>query len=64
MVEVFFPIIARHAIGRLNSTASKLVAAIGAFHRQLNQGCYPFVWTKTTDKTLPYARLADSDARH
>jgi hypothetical protein len=66
LVEIFFGIITRQAIGRGTFTSVKdLIAAIGTFIDGWNERCHPFVWTKTADEILTKAhRKQTSNTRH
>jgi hypothetical protein len=51
LVEVFFSIIERQALGRGDlASVGELVAAIGRFCDGWNQCCQPFTWTKDADQ--------------
>jgi transposase len=53
LVEVFFSIIQRQALGRGDfGSVQELVAAIGRFCDGWNQRCQPFTWTKDANQIL------------
>jgi transposase len=57
LVEVFFSIVGRQALGRGDfSSVEDLTAAIGRFCQSWNEHCQPFSWTKPADQIL--ARLS------
>jgi len=66
MVEIFFGIITRQAIGRGTFTSVKdLIAAIETYIDGWNERCQPFVWTKAADEILTKAhRKKTSYTRH
>ena len=57
LVEVFFAIIQRQALGRGDfASVEELMAAIGRFCDGWNQRCQPFAWTKDADQILAKLR--------
>ena len=66
LVEVWFGIIQRQAIGRGTFTSvTDLITKIRAFINSWNQRSHPFTWTKTPDQVLAKAnRQKTSNTSH
>jgi transposase len=64
LVEVFFSIIQRQALGRGDfGSVQELVAAIHQFCHGWNQRCQPFTWTKDADQILAKLNPQATSAR-